>query len=174
MALTAVSIGLGALVERCRPHVGPNAFLNQEGGRGAEAMLARIMAAAEPRRSSAFAAFARMAAPASTTEADEETAQEADSAGTVETDDTVDPPNEDMVMPVLDPSANPELMGGLVAVMAAAMISSIDSAACTDADALVEALSPLPPENIARLAGAGLGIAGTMRPGSTDSPLCPA
>ena len=179
IALTAASVGLGALAERCRPHVGASAFLNG----GAEAMLTRLRAAAEPRRNSAFAAFARMSRPGPESEVEEESESGAETAtetdaekASVENMEPVGTPSEDEepAMPAFDPSANPELMSGLVTVMAAAMINSIDTAACADANDLIEALAPLPPENIARLAGAGLGIAGTARPDSFDSPLCPA
>ena len=180
IALTAASIGLGALAERCRPHVGKSAFLNG----GAGAMLTRMRAAAEPRRNSAFAAFARMSRPSPATAAEggeasgagaEAGAADAETASAGNTERTgSSPENSDLAMPVLDPSANPELMAGFVTVMAAAMISSIDTAACADANDFIEALAPLPPENIARLAGAGLGIAGTARPTSANNPLCPA
>ena len=175
IALTAASVGLGALAERCRPHVGASAFLNG----GAEAMLTRLRAAAEPRRNSAFAAFARMSRPGPESEAEEESESGAETGtetdaekASVENMEPVGTPSEDEepAMPAFDP----ELMSGLVTVMAAAMINSIDTAACADANDLIEALAPLPPENIGRLAGAGLGIAGTARPNSSDSPLCPA
>ena len=146
-------------------------------------MLTRLRAAAEPRRNSAFAAFARMSRPGPESEVEEESESGAETAtetdaekASVENMEPVGTPSEDEepAMPAFDPSANPELMSGLVTVMAAAMINSIDTAACADANDLIEALAPLPPENIARLAGAGLGIAGTARPDSFDSPLCPA
>ncbi len=167
IALNAAAIGLGVLAERCRPHVGPTAFLNS----GAQAMLTRLREAAEPRRNSAFAAFARMSQPAPN--ADDDATADADEgpSGSRNGDDA---PDEAEARPRFDPSANPELMSGLVMVMAATMINSVDTAACADADDLFEALSPLPPENIARIAGAGLGIAGTARPDAADSPLCPA
>lgn len=176
IALTTASVGLGALAERCRAHVGPNAFLNT----GAGAMLERLRAAAEPRRTSAFIAFARMSRPK--TPAEGETVEaEGDSTGDASVPNmvpAVTPADGDedaeSAMPAFDPSENPELMSGLVMVMAAAMINSIDTAACADASDMLEALAPLPPENIARIAGAGLGIAGTARPASVDNPLCPA
>ncbi|HET9429357.1 MAG TPA: hypothetical protein VFO69_13455 [Allosphingosinicella sp.] len=173
IALTAASVGLGALAERCRPHVGPTAFLNT----GAEAMLGRLRAAAEPRRTSAFTAFARMSRPS--TPAGSDTDSDSDTEAEPASGPGLEPaamPGDAPEPPVLafDPTDNPELMSGLVAVMAAAMISSVDTAACADASDLFEALAPLPPENIARLAGAGLGIAGTARPADTGNPLCPA
>ena len=172
IALNAAAIGLGALAERCRPHVGASAFLNI----GGEAMLSRLRAAAQPRSASAFAAFARMSRPAPRTENGSGDEHGHGEEGEAQANSPTETPEEDeveSVIPEFDPSANPELMAGLVTVMAAAMINSLDTAICADADALFEALSPLPPENIARLAGAGLGIAGNARPESADSPLCP-
>ena len=168
IALNAAAIGLSVLAERCRPHVGPTAFLNT----GAQAMLTRLREAAEPRRNSAFVAFARMSQPAPG--ADDDATAEAGEGDSAARNGADAPDVETGEMPQFDPAANPELMSGLVMVMAATMINSVDTAACADADDLFEALSPLPPENIARIAGAGLGIAGTARPGAADSPLCPA
>ena len=208
IALTATSIGIAALAERCRPHVGATAFLNT----GASAMLARLQAAAEPRRASAIAAFARMSRPVpappggeveaadggDVLDADmnmsmdvdlsaeaEMTAQAsaADAGDDMQMDidsDGSDPTESDATdevgpaMPEFDPAANPELMVGMMTLMATAMISSIDNAACPDASDFLEALSPLTPDHIARLAGAGLGMMATARPGATDNPLCPA
>lgn len=167
IALTAVPIALGALTERCRAHVPATAFLNT----GAPEMLARLRAAAEPRRASAFAAFARMSRPTTPPATDGEEAAESEApaeAGDGQAEE------EGSAIPSFDFTGNPVVMEGFVTVMAAALASSMDTAACADANVLVESLSPLSPENIARLAGAGLGIAGTARPDATDNPLCPA
>ena len=173
IALNATAIGLGALAERCRPHLGATAFINT----GGQAMLARLRAAAAPRSASAFAAFARMSqpAPAAPTENGSDDEHDHGEDHPAQPNTQTEPAEEDDAesgMPEFDPSANPELMAGLMTVMAAAMINSLDTAICADADAMFEALSPLPPENIARLAGAGLGIAGNARPDAPDSPLC--
>ena len=168
IALNAAYIGLNATTGRCRPHVPTTAFLN----RGVQAMLDRLKAAAEPRRRSAFLAFSRMCPPVlpatvGNAEADDELDEtQANRENVEERGEAASP------LPQFDPSTNPELMAQLTTVMAAAAISTVDTAACADANDFIEALSPLLPENIARLAGAGLGIAGTARPGAADSPLC--
>ena len=56
VAAAVVPVAINAMAERCRPHVAADAFLNT----GAHAMLARMRQAAESRRSSAFAALARV------------------------------------------------------------------------------------------------------------------
>ena len=169
IALNAAFIGLNAVTARCRSHVSAAAFLN----RGAEAMLDRLKAAAEPRCRSAFLAFSRMyppALPAAASDADSGPEKGAQSRPRGESNDSQD--ERGSRIPQFDPATNPELTAQLVTVMASAAISTVDIAACADANDFMEALAPLPPQNIARLAGAGLGIAGTVKPGAADSLLC--
>ena len=66
-------------------------------------------------------------------------------------------------------------MEGFFAMMAGGMASAINTRACADVNVLIESLAPLPPENIARIAGASLGIVGTSIPAAANNnPLCPA
>lgn len=175
IALTATSIAMNALAEHCRPHVPADAFLNRGGNR----MLARLAAAAEPRRHSAFAAFVRVSPPpppaaeaaADETAGDRQASEQAIPNMTI-ADPDAEPATESM-MPSLDFGANPAVMESIVTLMATAFVSSIDAAACPDANDMIESLSPLSPENIARLAGASLGLAGTAQPNSAGNPLCP-
>ena len=81
--------------------------------------------------------------------------------------------------------APPEVaMAGISAMIGTALTANMRTESCADANTMVESLAPLPPENVANLVGAALGLATTNRPpadsdgeGESEAaprgPLCP-